>query len=138
MAIVWPALQVTMIEPVGKKAAFIQQAIATLGLRNAAVAQCRVEEFALRQAGAHVRPPDLILSRAFASLADFAHGVERIAGSRTCVAAMKGARPDDEIRALPAAWRVDAVRALTVPGLDARRHLILMSRNDPLDAHRPT
>jgi 16S rRNA (guanine527-N7)-methyltransferase len=40
--------------------------------------------------------------------------------------AMKGVRPDDEIAALPAGIMVDAIIPLTVPGLDAERHLIIL------------
>ncbi len=140
LAIAWPALHVTMVEPVGKKAAFIQQAIGALGLAaSASVAQCRVEQWRqsplLRQRvrGAphplSERPPDLIVSRAFASLADFATAIDGLAGPDTRVAAMKGAWPGDEVDDLPAGWSIDTALPLIVPGLDARRHLILMSRS---------
>jgi 16S rRNA (guanine527-N7)-methyltransferase len=41
---------------------------------------------------------------------------------------MKGARPDDEIAALPSGWRLQSVHALTVPGLAAERHLVVVAR----------
>jgi 16S rRNA G527 N7-methylase RsmG len=40
--------------------------------------------------------------------------------------AMKGVRPDDELKALPADITVEAIIPLTVPGLDAERHLIIL------------
>ncbi|MFT3800868.1 MAG: 16S rRNA (guanine(527)-N(7))-methyltransferase RsmG [Burkholderiaceae bacterium] len=140
LAIAWPALHVTMIEPVGKKTAFIQQAIGALRLSTrASVAQCRVEQLPqsplmrqLVRGEPHPlaqRPPDLIVSRAFASLADFVAAVDALAGPATRVAAMKGAWPGGEIDDLPSGWSVDATLPLTVPGLDARRHLILLSRS---------
>ena len=42
--------------------------------------------------------------------------------------AMKGAVPEEEIAALPAGWRVADVRPLTVPGVDAARHLVVVAR----------
>ena len=41
---------------------------------------------------------------------------------------MKGRAPDDEVRALPRGWRAEVVR-LRVPGLDAERHLVAISRH---------
>jgi 16S rRNA (guanine527-N7)-methyltransferase len=48
--------------------------------------------------------------------------------------AMKGARPDAEIAALPAGWQVEAVHPLAVPGLDAERHLVVVGRAAPAGA----
>jgi len=41
---------------------------------------------------------------------------------------MKGVFPDEEIALLPPAFRVIASPALTVPGLGAERHLVVMER----------
>jgi len=40
---------------------------------------------------------------------------------------MKGRAPDDEVRELPRGWRAELIR-LHVPGLDAERHLVVISR----------
>ena len=42
---------------------------------------------------------------------------------------MKGMLPADEIAALPAGWQVRDVRPLTVPGLAAERHLVVVGRD---------
>lgn len=125
LALAWPAARVCMVEPVGKKAAFIRQAIGALGLGNASVEQARIEQLNLARFGG---APDLIVSRAFASLADFALGVEAIVAPSTRLCAMKGQRPDDEIAALPPGWSVVDEQPLHVPGLDAQRHVIVMAR----------
>jgi 16S rRNA (guanine527-N7)-methyltransferase len=41
---------------------------------------------------------------------------------------MKGTLPGDEIAALPAGWQLQDVRPLTVPGLGAERHLVVVGR----------
>ena len=46
--------------------------------------------------------------------------------------AMKGGPPIDEISALPQGWRVSATHFLNVPGLDARRHLLVIEREPTL------
>ena len=124
LAIAFPRLQVALVESNGKKARFLREAVRTLGLRNARVVESRAE--AVDEAGAF----DAITARALATLADIiAVGGHLLApGGR--LLAMKGARPDEEIAALPSGWRVDAVHPLLVPGLDAERHLVVVSRTE--------
>ncbi len=132
LAIVWPRAEVLLVEPVGKKAAFLRHCRGELALTNLDVAATRVEALG----DAQRQPvPDLIVCRAFASLADYVTAVDRLAGPDTLVAAMKGAVPADEIAALPAPWTVDSVQPLHVPELAATRHLLVLkrSRHDPTD-----
>jgi len=63
LALARPELEVTLIDSVGKKAAFMQQAITTLGLDNARAVHGRVEDYP--EPGAF----DTVISRAFSSLA---------------------------------------------------------------------
>lgn len=114
-----PAWQVVCIDAVAKKARFVQQAAAELGLANLTAEHGRVE------APASAAPFDVITSRAFASLADFVVLTEpRLKGGGVWMA-MKGRRPDDEIAALPAGITV-TVEPLQVPGLNAERCLVWM------------
>jgi len=125
LALAWPRANVVLVEPVGKKAAFLRQCQGELALTNLRVEATRVESLDAHQAA---QAPDLVVCRAFASLADFATAIDRLAGPHTLVAAMKGAAPHDEIAALPAHWIVTEVLPLRVPELDAARHLVLMQR----------
>ncbi len=68
-----------------------------------------------------------ITSRAFSSLADFAEAVRHLAGPGTRLLAMKGKFPDEELAALPAWVEVQAVEPVTVPGLEAERHLAILA-----------
>ena len=96
----------------------------TLGLRNARVVESRAE--AVDEAGAF----DAITARALATLADIVAVGGHLPKPGGRLLAMKGARPDEEIAALSAGWRVDAVHPLVVPGLDAERHLVVVARAD--------
>ena len=118
-AICCPDVDVSCVDTVGKKAAFIQQAALALKLRNLHGVHARVETL--------VTPFDIISCRAFASLPDF------VTWSRAALAAphgvwlaMKGKHPPDEIAALPADVAVFHVEQLAVPGLDAERCIIWM------------
>ncbi|PIF28138.1 16S rRNA m(7)G-527 methyltransferase [Acidovorax sp. 56] len=118
-AICCPAVDVSCVDTVGKKAAFIQQAAVALKLPNLHGVHARVETL--------TTPFDIVSCRAFASLPDF------VTWSRSALAAphgvwlaMKGKHPEDEIAALPADIAVFHVEQLTVPGLDAERCIVWM------------
>lgn len=118
LAICMPELNVTCVDTVAKKAAFVQQVAVSLKLPNLRGIHARVESLA--------DPYQVICSRAFASLPDF------VAWSRSALAeggvwmAMKGKHPQDEIDTLPADVKVFHVEPLTVPGLDVERCMVWM------------
>ncbi len=118
LAICMPELNVTCVDTVAKKAAFVQQVAVSLKLPNLRGIHARVESL--------TDPYDVICSRAFASLPDF------VTWSRSALAeggvwmAMKGKHPQDEIDALPADVKVFHVEPLTVPGLDVERCMVWM------------
>ncbi len=118
LAICMPELNVTCVDTVAKKAAFVQQVAVSLKLPNLRGLHARVESL--------TEPYQVICSRAFASLPDF------VAWSRPALAeggvwmAMKGKHPHDEIRRLPADVAVFHVEPLTVPGLDVERCMVWM------------
>jgi len=117
LAIARPDWAVTSVETVEKKAAFQRQAAIELGLTNVRIHCGRVEDFKENF--------ESVISRAFASLADFVTLAGHLADR---LWAMKGAYPADELAALPAGWRVIANHPLNVPGLNAERCLLQLER----------
>ncbi|MCK9985827.1 MAG: 16S rRNA (guanine527-N7)-methyltransferase [Azoarcus sp.] len=118
-----PALAITSIETVNKKASFQQQAKIELGLANFTVVNERVENV-------HPDVPfDAIVSRAFSELADFVGLTQHLLRPGGRFLAMKGVYPHDEIARLPADFRVVEAVPLTVPGLGAERHLIIVEKS---------
>ena len=117
-AICCPGLDVSCVDTVGKKAAFIQQAVVALRLRNLHGLHARVETL--------TTPFDIISCRAFASLPDFVNWSRAALAPQGMWLAMKGKRPEDEIAALPADVQVFHVEPLAVPGLDAERCIVWM------------
>jgi 16S rRNA (guanine527-N7)-methyltransferase len=117
-----PALDVTCIDTVGKKAAFLRQVAASLPLPNLHGVHGRVEQQTL--------PPfDLITARAFATLADFTRLSRKLLKPEGIWMALKGKEPHDEIAALPRDIEVFHVEQLVVPGLSADRCLVWMRQN---------
>lgn len=140
LAIVWPDARVHLVEPVGKKAAFLRQCALELGLAKLSVHATHVEKLAPAAIDRHPPAPaaaswpDLILCRAFASLADFVTRIDALVGPTTIVAAMKGVHPEAELAELPRRWQLAASERLQVPFLDAERHLLVLRREPAPDA----
>ena len=118
LAIARPDLSVSMVDTVQKKTTFLQQAVIELALKNVTVHHARVEEMQGQY--------DQISSRAFAEIGLFISLTRHLLAPNGRWLAMKGVRPDDELNALPADITVEAIIPLTVPGLDAERHLIIL------------
>jgi 16S rRNA (guanine527-N7)-methyltransferase len=122
LAIAKPTLQVTLVESNGKKARFMREAVRQLHLDNARVVESRIEAFAAPGQF------DAITARALATLPLILELGGHLLKPDGQLLAMKGARPDEEIAALPGGWQLDSVHALKVPGLDAERHLVVIGR----------
>ena len=115
-AICCPDLDVSCVDTVAKKAAFIQHAAAALQLSNLHGLHARVENLD--------GPFDVVSCRAFAALADFTAWSRQALAPHGVWLAMKGKHPQDEIAALPADVGVFHVEQLTVPGLQAERCIL--------------
>ena len=124
LALADPAWDVTCVDAVGKKAAFVRQVAGELALPNLHAVHARVEAL-------DAAPFDLITSRAFASLDEFVRSTRPLLAAGGVWMAMKGRRPDDEIAALQSEVEVFHVEPLTVPGLDAERCLVWMRPRAP-------
>jgi 16S rRNA (guanine527-N7)-methyltransferase len=120
LAVVDPARAFTLIDSNNKKVRFVAHAARTLDLTNVTPVHARAEAPRSRE------PFDTVVARAFAPLPDLLEKVAPLCGPETRVLAMKGKRPDEEIAGVPASWRVIETRPLTVPGLNAERHVVIL------------
>jgi len=123
LAICRPQFEVALVETVNKKASFLQQAKIELALANIQVHNTRVE---LLQPS---EPFPAITSRAFSSLRDFITLTEHMLAPDGFWYAMKGSYPHDELAELPQNCVLRESHRLKVPGVDAERHLLIISRN---------
>ena len=120
LAICCPSLAVTCVDTVGKKAAFIKHVALALGLPNLSGLHARVETI--------TQPFDVICSRAFASLADFAGWSQAALAPGGVWMALKGKHPAEELAMLPPDVAMFHVEPLAVPGLAAERCIIWLQK----------
>ncbi len=119
LALVNPALQVTLLDSNGKKARFMRQAKRVLKLTNIEIVQSRVENYQPAQTF------DRVISRAFASLPDFLSACARLVSLEGSLLAMKGRLDPEEMSEIPTEIRLIETKKLVVPGLNEERHLVI-------------
>ena len=117
-AIACPHWQITAVDTVAKKAAFIQTTAHSLRLVNLRAVHSRVE--------ALTGGFDVVTCRAYASLRDFCDSSRHLLKPNGVWMAMKAKLSAEELTDLPATVRVDKVEPLAVPALDADRCLVWM------------
>jgi len=122
LAIACPRMQITLLDSNQKKVAFLRQAVSELQLDNATVVEDRVEAWQPQEKF------DLIVCRALSDTGEFVRGSRHLLAPGGVFAAMKGVVPQNELERLPQGYRVHDTVRLSVPGLEAQRHLILVER----------
>ena len=120
LAVVRPDIEFTLLDSNAKKTRFVTQAAHELGLKNVTVAQARVEKF---QPTAKF---DILMARAFASIPDMLAASRHLCAPHGRFLFMKGVFPQDELAAVADGDRVE-VKALHIPGLDAARHVVILT-----------
>jgi 16S rRNA (guanine527-N7)-methyltransferase len=121
LAVASPERSFMLIDGTQKKIRFVAESIAALNIRNATAVAARAESYTGE------KDFDAVVLRAVGALAEVVHNTGHLLAANGRVLAMKGRAPEDELRALPRGWRAEVTR-LRVPGLDAERHLVAISR----------
>jgi len=122
LALIEPARPVTLLDKSHKRIDFLTEVAAQLVLPNVSLVCQRVEDY---------RPTplfDVVIARAFASLHDIVTATDHLLAEKGVLIAMKGALPTEELAAIAPPFAVQAVHALHVPGLSAKRHLVVLAR----------
>lgn len=124
LAILRPELRVVLLDSNHKKASFLRQASVELNLKNVEVVTVRAESY----------QPEIsfstAISRAFSDLRTFCEVTRNVILPKGALIAMKGIYPNEELTQLPSDIEVASVARLTVPGLNAERHLVIMRHRD--------
>ena len=127
LAMLNPSWQVTCVDAVAKKAAFIRQAAAELALPNLHGVHGRVEA-----EGTFKKPEfDLVTSRAFASIRDFTTLTRPLLAPLGQWAAMKANLSIEERAAVPPDVEMFHVEQLEVPELNEKRCLVWLRPQQP-------
>lgn len=128
LALLRPGDRFTLLDAAAKRTRFLRHAVARLGLTNVTVVQARVEDYDGAEGF------DTVVSRAFAAIGEFVAAAGHLCRPGGTLLAMKGTLPAAELAALPAGWRVAALGRVSVPGLAAERHAVLLSGPGEYDA----
>ena len=119
MAICFPQQNWTLAESKSKKAGFLREVKAHIGVENLAIFEGRVENYP------GTVNFDTLTARAVTSLAGLLQMTGHLHHPMQRLIAMKGAYPHDELEALSPEYRGNTeVFPVTVPGLSARRHIV--------------
>ncbi|MCP1728228.1 16S rRNA (guanine527-N7)-methyltransferase [Natronospira proteinivora] len=122
LAIARPEMEFILLDSALKRVRFVRQAALELGLQNVAVVQSRIEDYRPERAF------DTVTCRAFSSLGEFVVAAGARVAPEGRLVAMKGRYPAEELAGCPPGWQLKAARPVSIPGLDAERHQIIMCR----------
>ena len=122
LAILNPDKNFVLIDSNGKKTRFMFQAKIQLGLDNISIENCRIEHYQ------SIQQIDMVMCRAFSTLADALTMLQPIFSDECKLLAMKGLYPEDEIARLPDGFELSKSIKLDVPGSESQRHLIEVMR----------
>ncbi len=140
LKILYPDIRLTLIESVGKKAAFCEHIVEALHLPDVEVIKGRAEE--IGRQSAHRESYDWVVARAvavFPVLAEYLLPLARVGGR---MLAMKGASAPAEAQAAGRALRLlgGELRELipvTLPGVAEERYLVVVDKVAATPAHYP-
>jgi 16S rRNA (guanine527-N7)-methyltransferase len=122
IAICNPNKEISLLDSNGKKTRFLFQVSTQLKLKNIAVINDRVENYQSHKSF------DIVVSRAFSSLARFIIQTRHLLGEESKLLAMKGHYPQDELDDLPEGFKLLKTHELQIPGETGARHLLEIVR----------
>jgi len=131
LKIVQPDIQLTLVESVGKKTVFLRHLVETLALENVTVLHARAED--VGRMAAHREKYGLAVARAVAPVRVLAEYLLPLVAIGGLMLAQKGTDPAAEVAAARNALGVLGGKhiqtlAVSVPNLDAARHLVLVRK----------
>ena len=122
LAITEPNVDFVLLDSNGKKTRFLLEVLRQLGLSNIEVETTRVENWQ------PARPPDAVISRAFADLATTIKKIDHVLDDHSILFAMKTEAATNELKALPSDMEQIAQREVVVPGRDWSFQLLCIRR----------
>ncbi len=116
-----PERNFTLIDSVSKKLSFVRMAMVELGLKNVILINDRCEKIQNLQF-------DCIVSRAFAPLERMVSWCLHLLKEDGTFIAMKAKLDKSELNEIPTAVKLLKVETLCVPGVDAQRRAVFLTR----------
>tara|TARA_R110002073_G_scaffold273150_2_gene436627 strand:+ start:1739 stop:2380 length:642 start_codon:yes stop_codon:yes gene_type:complete len=125
IAIARPDWHVVLLDSNHKKTIFLQQVRIELNLHNIEVITQRVEQLQVSKTF------DTVITRAFSSLRNFINLAGHLHDKHnetSRLVAMKANCTEEENREIPRQYEIEKVIAITVPGLNATRQLVIIKK----------
>ena len=122
LAILEPEREYVLLDSNGKKTRYLKQLVHEMKLKQVTVLDSRVEQWQPE------RPFDVIVSRAFASLQKMTDLTDHLLAEDGVWQAMKGENPVQEQASLPKNIQLVSVEPVSVPQLNAERHLVTLKK----------
>lgn len=132
LALLFPEKRFVLIESQHKKAGFLRHIKRTLNLDNIEVVQERVENYHPKDKTNVEMRFDGIVTRAFTSLPNMLSLTKHLCANEGCFLAMKGVIPQEELVAIAKDYPQYQVERLSVPGLEAERHCIIIQNKNSI------
>jgi 16S rRNA (guanine527-N7)-methyltransferase len=140
LKIVRPQMWLTLLEATGKKVLFLEHIVGKLGVQEVEIIKGRAEELARQPA--HREGYKVALARAVAQLPVLLEYALPLLATGGIFVAQKGAEIEDEVEAARSAMkilggRLKEVKAVHLPGLEAPRHLVVVTKVAPTPQKYP-
>ena len=126
--IIRPEIEMYLIEPSRKKAAFLKHIIRQLGLKKAEVIEKRIEEIRANQELAEL--VDVAVTRALFSIKDFMKKASHIVKEGGTLILNKGPKVDEELKKLQDVKY--EILPINLPFSDIKRYLIIVYQSSAL------
>lgn len=127
LSIMFPQIHFVLLDSNVKKTRFCRQAALELKLDNVTVVHERVEAFQPESLGFNMGF-DVVFSRAFAPLERLIPLTQHLCADDGRIMAMKSSRAPEELELLPEGWDLVAQHDFSVPGVDAPRCVLELTR----------
>ncbi|WP_321492940.1 16S rRNA (guanine(527)-N(7))-methyltransferase RsmG [uncultured Desulfobacter sp.] len=124
MKIMYPDLDVTMVDSVRKKVSFLNHVVRTLKLDNIRAVHARVEDLARDPGHAHLY--DAVTARGFADLSKLAKLARPMLGSWGTIYALKGESATEEITPELENQFLITQKSYSLPVVNAQRAVIIL------------
>lgn len=138
LRILEPDFDLTLLDSLGKRVAFLQDTCAQMGLARVEAVHARAEEFAAD----HRECYDIATSRAVAALNVLCELALPLVCVGGCFLAMKSVDSDDEIDGARGAigqlgGRIREIRDYTIPGTDVQHRVVIIDKLRPTPQQYP-
>jgi 16S rRNA (guanine527-N7)-methyltransferase len=127
LALARPDMHWVLLDSSEKKVRFLNQAVLELGPNNVEVVRMRVEDYQAEQGFS------TIICRALMPASEFCRSTDALLENEGRILMMKGSAVEEENRQIDKKRYSAQVQSLSVPGVEASRHVLIIQRHPIID-----